>query len=357
VKLLNSARISLYLIVLLILVNINVFGLPPSVYLSEEDDWEDHNDFRYQEQVIKKYENEIGNFEWGEIFKDLADDFKKTNVDWNGKLGIKEKFQNELDALVNDYTKAVEKVGIESRDSVDQILKKFPTGRFQANTTNGIIYFYGSPNEIKLDTNEINEEQAKDLRYRAETVNRLLNIFKDEGRQMTLNAILKAETKWKNYLENGFSQYPWESFVNSYITSFDIENPPGHQWVIFHPELGVEVSTEGIKQLKAKEVLAIELLGWVKYYGEDLRNFWGISGITTIRDDIGIGIGGILHFGTYFNLGVTWHDIDNDDNFFNDDLFVTFGIDLFKFAKSTSSKFEEKVSELGSEKNTSTGAK
>jgi hypothetical protein len=345
VKLLNSARIYLYLIVLLILVNINAFGLPPSVYWSNKTDWIDHNDSRYYEQVIKKYKSEIDNFEWGKIFKGLADDFKETNVDWSGKLEIKQKFKNELDSLVNDYMEAAEWAGVENGKRDDKILKKFKTGRFQAAAAGKIIYFSGRPNEIKLDTNDINEEQAKDLRYRAETVDALLNNFKGEARRKTVNAISKAEAKWKNYL-GGFSQYPWESFVNSYITSCDIQNPPGYQWVIFHPELGVEVSTDGIKQLKAKEVLAIELLGWIKYYGEDLRNFWGISGITTIRDDIGIGIGGMIHLGSYINLGITWHDIDNDDNFFNDDLFVTFGIDLFSFSKPTNPKFEKKVTEL-----------
>lgn len=349
-KLSNLAKKPFCLIAFLILANVNAFGQLSSVYSPGKNDWEDRNDFRYHEQVIKKYENKIGNFEWGEIFKGLADDFKETNVDWSDKLEIKQKFQDELDALVNDYMESIEGVALEAGDKFDEILKNFATVRFQANTTEGIIYFSGRANEIKLYPNEVNEEQAKDLRYRAETVNRLLDILKDKGRQMTLNAIQKAETKWKNYLENGFSQYPWESFVNSYITSFDIENPPGHQWVVFHPELGVEITINGIKQLKAKEVLTIELLGWIKYYGKDLKNFWGISGITTVRDDIGIGIGGILHFGTYFNLGITWHDVDNDDNFFNDDLFVTFGIDLFKFAKSTSPKFEEKVSNLKSTK-------
>ena len=124
-KLLSPARVSLYLITLLILVNLNVFGVPPAVYWSNKTDWEDRNDSRYHEQVVKKYESEIDSFEWGEIFKDLADDFKETNVDWSDKLEIKQKFQNELDSLVNDYMEAAEWAGVENGKRDDKILKKF----------------------------------------------------------------------------------------------------------------------------------------------------------------------------------------------------------------------------------------
>ncbi|MCK5602237.1 hypothetical protein KAR91_10220 [Candidatus Pacearchaeota archaeon] len=333
------------------MINVYAYGQLPSVYSQGKDDWKDHNDSRHYDQAIKKYENEIASFEWGEVLRGLAADFEKTDVNWSEKLEIKQRFQNELDALVDDYTEAIEWAGGENEKKGDEILKNFATGRFQANFTAGIIYFSGRNNEIKLYPDIVTEEQAKDLRYRAETINELLNNFKDEARQKTVSAILKAETRWRNYLERGFSQYPWESFCNGYITTWDIQNPPNHQWILFHPELGVEVNIGGIKQLKAKEVLTVELAGWIQYYGEDLANFWGISGITTIRDDIGIGFGGIVHLGPHFNLGIAVHDVDNDDNFFNDDLFLAFGIDLFKFAKSTGPKFKNEMGKLKFAKN------
>ncbi len=338
-----------FLMIIFTLINLTIFGQTPSVYYPEKTDWIDKDDSRYITGVKEKFKNQIEVFAWGEVFKSLAYDFLSSKVGWDDNLHIKQKFQNELDSLVNDYTVAVEWAGIEDKENVDKILQKFRSGRFQGDVSLGIIiYFSGTDNEIELIPEVVDEEQAIDLRYRAETINKLLNEFKKPVREMNLKAIAKAESRWKNYINNGFSQYPWESFINGYITSFDIQNPPGHQWVIFHHELGVELSTKKIKQMKAKEVLTIEMLGWIDYYGDYWENFWGFSGIVTLRDDVGIGIGGIIHFGPTFNLGLTWHDINDDDNFFNDNPFLMLSIDILSYMNLTIPKYDKQLNNLKS---------
>ena len=333
-----------YFIIISTLISLNVFGQIHSVYDPNKIDWINTNDSRYFAQVKEKYKNQIEVFAWGEVFKSLADDFRNSEVDWSKKINIKQKFQNELDSLVSDYIAAVEWAGIEDKVNADKILDKFETARFQGDG----YYFPGTDNEIEFIQEVVDTLQAKDLRYRAETINKLLNKFKEPVRKRNIEAIAKAESRWKNYINNGFSQYPWESFINGYITSFDIQNPPGHQWIIFHHELGVELSTKKLKQMKVKEVLTIEMLGLIDYYGDYWENFWGFSGIVTLRDDIGIGIGGIIHFGPTFNLGLTWHDINDDDNFFNDNPFLMLSIDILRFMGLTIPKYDNQLNDLKS---------
>jgi hypothetical protein len=298
------------------------------VYFPNSSAWESTVDQRHFSNITKRFKDELEKGEYHKIAEGIRDNFK---AGWTENVPVKSKFLNEVDAAIRDLQSAdPEKLG-----------------RFQFTSPDGKIkYFAKTDNEIALDPEKISVERAKDIRYAAGALNRLLQLHGKEDRQKTLEGIRKAEERWKNYLDRGFSQYPWEGLVNSWAMKgkYDVTSPPDRQWIVVHPELGVALSTE--KPIKAKEVLTIEALGHLFYYGDNLDNYWGLAAITSLRDDVGIGFGGTIHFHRYVNIGVTWHDVNRNNNYFDDAPFVQFSIDLFKFADYKYKDFSKIVDKI-----------
>jgi hypothetical protein len=76
----------------------------------------------------------------------------------------------------------------------------------------------------------------------------------------------------------------------------------------------------------------VEFLGHIWYRGEQLGDYWGVSATVSLREDLDPGIGVQVHIKRNWNLGVTWHDVDEDP-------YVFFSVDLFRFAKQSASKY------------------
>jgi hypothetical protein len=130
---------------------------------------------------------------------------------------------------------------------------------------------------------------------------------------------------WSNYLEKGFSQYPWESVLNSYVTpklfgAFAWDKAPHEQLVFLHPELGIELDTRSAQDASAQVSLMIHALGYIHYFGETRDWFLGASATMTFSDqDFGLGIGPTLHMGwanaysilPHISVGAYWHDFES----------------------------------------------
>lgn len=195
--------------------------------------------------------------------------------------------------------------------------------------------------------------QAEDFRYRTSTANAVLKNLLEGARGRTLRGITAAQKRWTLFLEQGPSQYPWEVLVNAaLVRADDIEHPPSHQWIALHPEAGVEVSTSELKDLRAKESLLIEVFGkaWYSFREkegtvQDLR-WWGIAGAASLREDTPPGIGLIVHYNRAITLGIVWHDIDADDDWFNDSPHVVFGLDLFRSVEKKLPEYRRRYSEI-----------
>jgi len=79
----------------------------------------------------------------------------------------------------------------------------------------------------------------------------------------------------------------------------------------------------------------IELLGHIWYHGKQLENFRGLSLSASLREDLDPGIGVMFHVKRHWSVGVSWHDVDEDP-------FVFFSVDLFRFAKQSATSYVEK---------------
>lgn len=109
--------------------------------------------------------------------------------------------------------------------------------------------------------------------------------------------LTQISRSWSNYLEHGFSQYPWEAAINS-LGTLSWDTAPGSQWIVLHPELAFVVDARRPKDASGAPALLVHALGFAGY-GATRSWFLGVSatGAVTTRTSLGFGAGGTLHFG------------------------------------------------------------
>ncbi len=232
-------------------------------------------------------------------------------------------------------------------EGLDRLLARVDTGLFQCV---GEKCFSGRPFEVAFeDLAALPQEQGEDFRYRVDTVGRLLWELKKPALRENVAAIRDARERWDVFVEEAMSQYPWEAVFNTYLApEGTIEFPPSRQWIFLHPEVGVEVSTDGLKDLRADLSLAVEVLGhtWYRWKkrgdpGAGLR-WWGVAAAATLRDAVRRGGGWGGRYGRLWTLGVVWHDDDEDDRWFDQAPYVLFGVDLFRLVEDRAPEYQRK---------------
>ena len=121
--------------------------------------------------------------------------------------------------------------------------------------------------------------------------NRLTVTLNDAGERLS-----KVNAGWTNYLAYGYSQYPWESFANSWGLSWD--HAPRTQIVLLHPEPAVLIDVHTTHSVLSGSLL-LHGLGLIRYGGDTRRWFLGasVTGAVTTSSKLGFGAGGTLHMG------------------------------------------------------------
>lgn len=184
----------------------------------------------------------------------------------------------------------------------------------------------------------LTQEQVREWRLLEDALSNLLVKQIALVSVANIKALSDAVIRWENILDKGYSQMPWESLVNGWLIEppgFPELGPPDHQWIFLHPTLGLELSTNPIKETRVKEVMHIELLGHIWYRGEQLHDFSGLSLAASLREDLDPGIGLMFHIKRNWSIGVSWRDLEEDP-------FLFFSVDLFRFAKQNGSKYMDK---------------
>lgn len=332
----------LVLIVLLFLVR-------PALALDPFEWAPNPNDPRAYPPVRERFQEALTVYDYPTVFQTLQKDLSASPL-WNktepAYQRLLEAFRelNERFSHFETDLAAADKEG----KTLDDFLNRYGTGLFQFPCPDGTC-FSGKDYALTYDEIEaLPDPLAEDLLFRIDTVNRLLTDFKQPALRQTVRAIENAKGRWEIYLREGMSQFPWEAAFNSWTIGADnIQYPPTRQWILMHPELGVEINTNSLKEITAKESLAIELFGHVWYHWRNLDQpekglrWWGLSAAASLRDDLRPGIGFIAHYGRFVTFGITWHDPDEDGRWFNDAPFVMMGIDLFRFAEERAPAYQK----------------
>lgn len=288
---------------------------------------------------------------------------------YNGPL-IRSLITDELDGLISVWTPEIlspkgfkweiqkKIVGLNTFQSSENTweMSSIPassTGKVKSTT----IYLRGTPNQIVLSTTKENESNPlmppEDFVYFANLsqaieikgiFERLTNIFSKEyvaQLKSTSKQLKDINLAWDNYLSKGYSQYPWESLINSHITDYSWSRPPEWQMVFFHPEVSMVLDIRDSKSSQIEPSLEIHTIGFISYFGNERKWFMGASGTVSMTGDekFGMGIGPTLHLGyanfheqlPHISLSVLWHDFEKGSN----GPVIGLSIDFFRLLSKT----------------------
>lgn len=306
-------------------------------------------DPRAYPQVRERHQSSLAAYDYPTVFQKLQEDLETSS--WDKKNPSYQRLLEAFRTLNRRFAEFDAELTVADKkgETLDAFLARTPTGDFQFPCPDGVCFSgkgYALP---YAEIEALPEPLAEDLLYRIDTVSHLLTDLKKPALRETVQAIENAKARWEIFMRQGMSQFPWEAAFNSWaIGADDIQYPPRRQWILAHPELGVEVSTNRLIDLTAKQSLSIELVGHVWYRWKNLEKpetglrWWGISAAASLRDDLRPGVGLVGHWGRFVTLGILWHDADRDGGWFDDPPFLMFGIDLFRFADDRAPAYQKK---------------
>lgn len=287
------------------------------------------------------------------------------NQDWGNEEVSQQRILRRLALFVRAVRDAMDSPGIQGpldtlleQDAFLRALNQLHFGLDSLQKDDSLLgdaqasgYFRGTPDEVMLFHWDqaaggyilgLRETRVRQWRMLENTLSTLLLTLTHEVGQANVSGLQQRVERWDNFLNHGYSQLPWESLINGWLippSGVAGPGPPNHQWVIMHPSLGVELSTGSLSDTRVKEALHVEALGHIWYHGDMLDDYWGVSATISLRDDLDPGIGAMVHINRNWNLGITWHNVE-------DDPFLFFSFDLFQFARQEAQSYSSQYQQL-----------
>ncbi|MBI5435332.1 MAG: hypothetical protein HZA52_21035 [Planctomycetes bacterium] len=333
-------------------------------------------DPRYRTQVRARLAADIDAARWSEVFSKLAADFESSAPSSDPVASAaRATFGAKLDALAEACVRAEAVAAPDGAVDTHEELARFflsvnragfgaqtfvvagkraPLARPNAQPRAGFFLDAARakelPGEILLTKYDATNEQAPnvpvevavDLRLRADALAALFALATAELREEQIGLVTDAKAHWDAYLDRGYSQYPWEEWLNGFAVDAGSLEPPRWQWIALHPSAAIELDVSGVDDLRISEALNLELVGRIRY-DADFEDFHGASLSLLVRDDIGPGLGAVVHVNRSFNLGVAWHDADEDDDWFDEPPYLFCSLDLFRLVESRSKNLRRRL--------------
>ena len=293
-------------------------------------------------QATHRYRPQIATYDYGAVFRALLAELERSPR-WTRRERVYAGLHGALSEIAARFD-AFDATLRQTNDvpgAVEQFLATTPTGLFQQ-VDEG---WFRAEQRVTFDEVEaLPDSQALDFLERQHAVERLLTDFRAPARAHTLRAIQLAAERWRTFVEGGRSAYPWEVWLNDrgpLRVRYDVETPPRRQWIVAHPELGVEVATTGrwLSDATAAEAMLVHLLGHVWYRWKQPAapsaglGWHGVSLAATLQNSTGPGLGVTAMYGPVVTAGAIWHDVDGDGRWLERPPQVVLGIDLYRLAR------------------------
>lgn len=293
-----------------------------------------NGDPRHPSAVYAGFSAPMARNEWGRVATALKDDFRGSAAPL--AAATRRKFTHQLELFAGEMV-AVEESAfaadiLAKADLVNQV-------RFDILTdvdTGGYRLFPGDPDEIAITANEGNDV-AKDLCYRAWAVKKVLVRYGQPGRERAVKALAAYITLWDNYNSKGYSQYPWELYLNGRWT-FNTGSfaPPASQWVIAHPAVAVEVAWPRSQDLRRLDIITFEPVGYLRYR-HDRTSYGGASLLVTLSASADPGYGVLGHIGRIGKVGYVYHPHHDGGARHG----AVFSVDLYKLIGGVPQKLQD----------------
>lgn len=173
----------------------------------------------------------------------------------------------------------------------------------------------GDPTEVAYDLFRVdstakirvNATMASDARRRlcwtTMTMLRVLTVYNEPGRERVVARLDQLSTLWDRFGEKGYSQLPWELYLNGSLKlGRPALEPPLRQLVLLHPAAGVEVTGGEYPNWQQRSTMTVEVLGML-FYKSDRSSYFGASGMVVASSGIRLGFGPLVHFGRAVKVG------------------------------------------------------
>jgi hypothetical protein len=161
------------------------------------------------------------------------------------------------------------------------------------NPTTGAFRVFAGTDQIVV-TDSMSSDERRALCWPAISISAFLNNYQAPVRDATVEALNSLAVRWDRYIDNSYSQLPWELFVNGLGRSRRDWEPPRRQWILVHPSVGVELAGLSWSNLVRVNVAAVEPVGIIRY-SSDYKRYYGISTVATFATDRSAAVGGYLH--------------------------------------------------------------
>jgi len=319
-------------------------------------------DDRSYASARERFADELEHYRYAEVFRALEQDLRVWMLehgDDEPHLKLLHMF-GVLNGEFSHYEEELARLAGRS-DATDRALGKQATNEFLKTYRTGLFQFveayprcgwFSAGYTVSCDeldaVGRSDPCSVEDFLFRATTVDSLLWEFttRDSALAQTVQGIRLAADRWENFLSGGKTMYPWEAGLNAWwIGGGSPQEPPMHQWILLHPQVCVSVSTRSFGDLTARDAFLVEAFGhlWYSWQDEnrpeDSLRWWGLTAVAVFREDVRPGAGIALEYGRTMTLGVTWHDDDEDDDWFDDEPYVVMSVDLLSFVQEKASQY------------------
>jgi hypothetical protein len=284
--------------------------------------------------VYASFSAEIDRNEWGRIARTLEEDFRRSasaipadmRMKFQAQLTV---FADEMEAVENSPNAAE---AVAKAQGVRQV-------RFTINTNvneGGFYVFGGMPDRIDFPPGTP-LPIARDICYRAHAAQKLLVRYGQAGRERAANALGYYVSLWDNYNRRGYSQYPWELYLNGLWTINPATFlPPASQWVLGHPAVAIEMTWPRSSDLRRLDIVTFEPIGYI-HYNRARTSYGGASFLVTLSATANPGYGVLAHVGRLGKVGYVYHPHDVANAHHG----AVFSIDLYKIIGGVPQKLQD----------------
>ena len=277
---------------------------------------------------------------WSAAMDSIRTSFERAAVSFGSATAdaaTLERFRHQLDSA---HARLARLASSTSRDQLTEERRRLGPMVFNAEVRDGrAVLFRGTGDEIEL-TDSSAQGTRRAVCYHAAVMRSVLDRYTQPGRAAAAAVIEAKRVRWEHYFERGYSQLPWELFLNSRLArkAADLD-PPTRQLILLHPSVGLEVPTRSIRDLTRQDAVALELLGWIRYRN-DYRDYLGLSGVVTFTEGLGTGVGPFLHFGRVAKVGYVFRARRTDASGARKQDGVLISVDLYKYLADRKAQVE-----------------
>jgi hypothetical protein len=244
-----------------------------------------------------KFESELEDKEWTDVLKEVH---KLLSDDKNVPDEAKEILLDRLALAIVDF----------SDDCLDARWNG-PDKFKPRKESNGWSLFGASSKKLTVTKGEMTETQAAYVLAYVHYLHRTLSRAGITCTDKAVAALRETVKRWDAFHKYGYSQYPWEVWINGWCRSAADLEPPRAQAIVLHPAVIIEADASSATDVRIRNPgVMLETLG-VVFYTNKRHFYFGASQALIFSDDQPPGIGFNVHLGRLVSAGYIWRSEDD----------------------------------------------